>query len=162
MRTARSELYRTYGACAYFSAIAYQRLRAGLSSAAPTTLGQKPTRLRAAVEVEGPGERFAVRGQDEAGGFQDGGHALRGVNKSAKAVAREAKPEVLQDKGGADEPLIARIGEREQAPRAHGRKAKQRVCVGVTADDTVERDDISVGQRGSRHGEVAKDEVNGA
>ena len=101
-------------------------------------------------------------GKDEACGFQDGSHALRGVNKSAKAAADEAKPGVLQDKSGTHEPLIAGIGEGEQAARARGRQAKQRVRVGVTADDAVERDDISVWHGGPRHGEVAEDEVNGA
>ena len=115
----------------------------------------------AAVEVEGPGERFAMGGADEAGGFENRGHALWGVNESTEGVAGQAIKGVFQNEGGADEPLITGIGEGEQAARVRGREAKQGLHIGITADDAVERDDVGVGQGGGGHGEVAENELNG-
>src|SRR5207244_2798473 len=95
--------------------------------------------LRAAVKGERPEERFAMRGTDKPGSFQDRSHLLRRMNEDAKGASSEPKEKVHDRKSPTKIPAVGRVGEGQQAARSRGRRAKQRARVGITADDAVER-----------------------
>jgi len=81
----------------------------------------------AVVEVEGPLERGVAGGANEASRFQDGSHALRGMNESAKGVLPEPVPRIFHHNAGAHVPRVARIGEGDDAARTRRRSAEQRL-----------------------------------
>jgi len=83
------------------------------------------------------------------------------VNESAKPVLPQPIPGVLQHNGGLHVPRVARIGERYHAAGTGSRTPEQRFHIGVTTDDAVESDDISVRQGVGGCGEVTEDELSG-
>src|SRR5438046_9013994 len=82
--------------------------------------------LRAGVKGERPEERFAMRGTDKPGSFQDRSHLLRRMNEDAKGAADGCGPgscrvcpcrasRIVHDRKSPTKiPAVGRVGEGQQ------------------------------------------------
>lgn len=67
-------------------------------------------------------------------------HFFPGVHVGLEVV--HARPEVERPVDGTGEPVVARIHEPEDAPRALRRQLDERLRIGIAADDPVHGDDV--------------------